>query len=159
MPEKLFNSSFGLRLNLCGVVKEIFNFIQAAPSHSYKVVIGTDSINNLHDSDFVTAIVILRIGNGGRYFWRRLKEKNFHTLRERIYEEIYLSLEIAQQLLKILQEEKLPHFDLEIHVDVGTNGESKVLINEVVGVIRGSGFIVKTKPESFGASQVADRHL
>jgi len=159
MAEKLFNSSFGLKLNLTGVVKEIFDFIKIAPTHRYRVVIGTDSTNNSDDSDFVTAIVILRVGNGGRYFWRHIKQDRFKTLRERIYEEMYLSLEIGQQLLKILQEKKLPHFDLEIHVDVGTGGETKTLINEVVGVIRGSGFIVKTKPESFGASSVADRHL
>jgi len=72
---------------------------------------------------------------------------------------MYLSLEIGQQLLKILQEKQLPHFDLEIHADVGTNGETKNIINEVVGVIRGSGFVVKTKPESFGASSVADHLL
>jgi len=159
MAEKLFNSSFGLKLNLTGVVKEIFDFIKIAPAHRYRVVIGTDSTNNSDDSDFVTAIVVLRVGNGGRYFWRHIKQGRFKTLRERIYEEMYLSLEIGQQLLKILQEKKLPHFDLEIHVDVGTGGETKNLINEVVGVIRGSGFVVKTKPESFGASSVADRHL
>ncbi len=159
MAEKLFNSSFGIKLNLQGVVKEIFDFIQISPNYHYKVVIGTDSINNAKDSDFVTAIIVLRVGNGGRYFWRRVKENRFKTLRDRIYEEMYLSLELAQKLLKILEENKLPHFDLEIHIDIGTNGETKTLINEVVGVIRGSGFVVKTKPDSFGASKVADRHL
>lgn len=159
MKEFLFNSSFGTKLNLTGVVQEIFNFIQLAPNYSYKVVIGTDSTNSSNGSDFVTAIIILRIGNGGRYFWRHLKGKNFHSLRERIYQEIYLSLEIAQKLIELLKKNALPHFDLEIHVDVGQNGETKNLINEVVGVIRGSGFVVKTKPESFAASNVADRHL
>ena len=159
MPEKIFNSSIGIKLNLAGVVKEIFDFINVAPNRQYKVVIGTDSINGPTYSDFVTAVVVIRIGNGGRYFWRRVKESRFKTLRDRIYEEMYLSLELAQKLLKILEENKLPHFDLEIHIDIGTNGETKTLINEVVGVIRGSGFVVKTKPESFGASKVADRHL
>jgi len=35
---------------------------------------------------------------------------------------------------------------------------NKKLINEIVGMIKGSGFAVKTKPESYGASSVADRH-
>lgn len=159
MPEKIFNSSIGIKLNLAGVVKEIFDFINVAPNRQYKVVIGTDSINGPTYSDFVTAVVVIRIGNGGRYFWRRIKKNSFKTLRDRIYEEMYLSLEIGQQLLEILQEKKLPHFDLEIHADVGTNGATKNIINEVVGVIRGSGFVAKIKPESFGASSVADHLL
>ena len=32
------------------------------------------------------------------------------------------------------------------------------MLNEVVGMIRGSGFKVKIKPEAYGAQSVADRH-
>lgn len=159
MKEILFNSSFGKKLALDEVVQEIFDFMQISPNYPYKIVIGTDSTNSLNGSEFVTAIIILRVGNGGRYFWRHLQGKNFKSLRERIYQEIYLSLEIAQKLIELFQKKSLPYFDLEIHVDVGQNGETKNLINEVIGVIRGSGFAVKTKPESFAASHVADRHL
>jgi len=156
MEERFFNSSDNKKLSLKQVITEVFQFIQEKPKNSYKLVIGTDSLNNSDHSDFVTAIIILRIGNGGRFFWRRIKDKNFKSLRERIYKEVYLSLEIGQQLLKLLEKNKLYNFDLEIHVDVGQNGETRSLINEVTGLVRGCGFVVKTKPESFAASSVAD---
>lgn len=156
MAEMLFNSSDNRKIGLKKLIGEIFDFIQEKPQAAYKLVIGTDSLNAADHSDFVTAIIILRIGNGGRYFWRRIKDKNFKSLRERIYKEVYLSLEIGQQLLKLLEKNKFYTFDLEIHVDVGQNGETRNLINEVTGLVRGCGFVVKTKPESFAASSVAD---
>ncbi|MCX8015738.1 MAG: ribonuclease H-like YkuK family protein [Patescibacteria group bacterium] len=156
MAEMLFNSSDNRKIGLKKLIGEIFAFIQEKPQAAYKLVIGTDSLNAADHSDFVTAIIILRIGNGGRYFWRRIKDKNFKSLRERIYKEVYLSLEIGQQLLKLLEKNQFYTFDLEIHVDVGQNGETRNLINEVTGLVRGCGFVVKTKPESFAASSVAD---
>ncbi len=49
-------------------------------------------------------------------------------------------------------------YDLEIHIDVGEHGRTRELIDEVVGYIRGSGFAVKTKPDAYAASSVADKH-
>ncbi|HEX68148.1 MAG TPA: hypothetical protein ENG13_03675, partial [bacterium] len=45
-----------------------------------------------------------------------------------------------------------------IHADIGGNGETKDMIKEVAGLIRGNGFEPKIKPESFAASIVADRY-
>ena len=49
--------------------------------------------------------------------------------------------------------------NLEIHVDIGPNGETRAMIAEIVGMIRANGFKVATKPASWGASHVADRHV
>jgi len=32
------------------------------------------------------------------------------------------------------------------------------MIKEVVGMVTGNGFTAKTKPDSYGASKVADKH-
>ena len=48
--------------------------------------------------------------------------------------------------------------DLEIHLDVGEKGQTKDLIREVVGMVVGSGFDARIKPDSFGASKVADKY-
>lgn len=157
----LFNSSFGLKLSVAQVVSEIARFIKADPNRSYKVVIGTDS-DQLADknADFVTAVVVHRVGNGGRYFWRRIELGKFYTLRDRVIQEVLLSLEVAKDVL--LELKKVPsvaHWDFEIHADIGENGETKVLIQEVVGMIRAMNFEAKTKPESYAATKVADRHV
>ena len=145
------------------VVREVCGFIRADRTRRYKVTIGTDS-ERLLDSkaDFVTAVVVHRVGNGGRYFWRRIELGKFHTLRDRIIKEVLLSLDLAKQLLILLEKELASggaQWDFEIHADIGENGESKAMIQEVVGMIRAYNFEPKTKPASYAASNVADRHV
>lgn len=151
-----FNTPSGTKIALTEVLKQVKDFIEKDPQKTYRLIIGTDSEN--HDgADFVTAIVIYRVGNGGKYFYRRLHENNRLVMRDRIWREVMMSLEVAQLLIANFKD--FHNFEFEIHVDVGQNGPTKSLIQEVTGVIRGSGFNVKTKPESYGASNVADRHL
>lgn len=156
----LFTTSSGAKIAVAEVAARMAQFMAADTRHSYKVTIGTDS-EQLHDkrADFVTAIVVHRVGNGGIYFWRRIVDsKKFHTLRDRIYNEVLLSLEIAKQFLETARAQQLPHFDFEIHVDVGDVGETKSMLQELVGMIRANNFTAKTKPDSYAASKVADRH-
>ncbi|PIR06741.1 hypothetical protein COY65_00820 [Candidatus Jorgensenbacteria bacterium CG_4_10_14_0_8_um_filter_39_13] len=156
----MFNNSSGLKINTEEVVKEIIGFMKADLGSLYKIIIGTDSgLFADKSADFVTAVVIHRVGNGGRYFWRRIELKQFHTLRDRIIKEVLLSLEVAKEVLMELKNSSAPDFDFEIHADIGENGKSKVLIQEVVSIIRAHNFNVKTKPESYAASNVADRHV
>ena len=151
-----FNTPSGLKVSLAEVLLQVKEFINKDSQKTYRLIIGTDSEN--HDGvDFVTAIVIYRVGNGGKYFYRRLHEANRLVMRDRIWKEVLMSLEVAQIIIS--QFKDFNNFEFEIHVDVGQNGPTKALIQEVTGVIRGSGFNVKTKPESYGASNVADRHL
>lgn len=155
-----FNSSLGLRLSPKNVAGEIIRFMQDDAKRSYQIVIGTDSLlASDRSADFVTAIVVHRVGNGGKYFWRRIELKSFHTLRDRIIREVLLSLEVAKKILEELKNQKAPRFDFEIHADIGENGETKAMIQEVVGMIRAHNFEARTKPMSYAASSVADRHV
>lgn len=143
---------------LSTVIERIGSYMEEEPKYKYRLIIGTDSAGKNHAGvDFVTALVVHRVGAGGIYFWKK-EFTEVHSLRERIYREATLSLDFAQKLLEILRGEEFLDYDFEIHVDVGTEGETREMIAEVVGMIRGSGFNVKTKPESYGASSVADRH-
>lgn len=155
----MFNSpTFGI-LTLDEVRKKVLEFMERSPEHKYHLVIGTDSqTKNSQGCDFVTAIVIHRIGVGGIYFWRRTVEKKNMVLRARIYHEAALSLSCADEFLEAFKNDGISKYDVEIHVDIGKYGETRDMIGEVVGMIRGSGFAVKTKPEAYGASKVADRH-
>ncbi len=159
MPDFL-NSSLGIRMTVDEVVRNIVDFMLIEPNRRYRVTIGTDS-ELLRDkqADFVTAIVVHRVGNGGRYFWRRFELGKFHNLRDRIIKEVLISLEVAEKVLATLRTHDLPDFDFEIHADIGENGPTKAVIQEVVAMIRANNFQVKTKPESYAASNVADRHI
>lgn len=155
-----FSNSFGMQLSISEIIKEIKNFMKEDGGRQYKIIVGTDSERTPQNSaDFVTALVVYRVGNGGRYFWRRQKIGNIYNLHDRIIREVLISLEAAKKLLNELQKNKMANFDFEIHADVGEKGETKKLIQEVVGIIRANNFEVKTKPESYAASNVADRHV
>ena len=157
---EFFNSSLGLKLSAEAVVLEVIRFMKSDTQRHYKIIIGTDSERRDNNSaDFVTAVVVHRVGNGGRYFWRRISSGDIHTLRNRIMNEVLLSLEVAKEVLTILKNFDAPNFDFEIHVDIGENGETKTMITEIVGMIRAHNFEVRTKPESYAASKVADRHV
>ncbi|PIU68845.1 hypothetical protein COS81_02395 [candidate division WWE3 bacterium CG06_land_8_20_14_3_00_42_16] len=151
------------KMGLDRVLSEIKKFIDEKPDIFYRLVIGSDSHLRRYQgktiADFVTAIVIHRQGLGGRYFWLKIPQDQTYSLRAKIYTETIISLELAQKLvpkLKSLLDGE--NYALEIHIDVGESGPTREMIKEVVGMVNGNGFPAKTKPESFGAFVVADRH-
>ncbi len=159
MPEFLNNSN-GTPLTIDQVVAEIVAFMKAEPERHYKVTLGTDSeLLADKDADFVTAVVVHRVGNGGRYFWRRFELGKFHTLRDRMIREALISLELARKVLMELKKSPLPDFEFEIHADIGERGPTRAVIQEIVGMIRANNFEVRIKPFSYAATNVADRHV
>lgn len=141
------------------VLQRISAFMKEDKNSSYKVVIGSDSQKiKGHGYDFVNALVIHRIGRGGIYFYKRDLVDRKMSLKERMYEEAILSLKSAEDMLLLLKDIGIMKYNIEIHVDIGQNGETREVINELVGMVRGSGYEVKIKPDSFAASKVADRH-
>jgi predicted RNase H-related nuclease YkuK (DUF458 family) len=150
-------------LSVSRMIEEIAGFVHEDPSSFYRLVIGTDSqakkINGVARVDYVTAIVVHRQGRGARYFWKKEKVKKRIFLREKIYAETLRSLETAEKLVPSLREAVSPaKYDLEIHIDVGALGPTRDMIKEVVGMVTGSGYRAKTKPQSWAASTVADKH-
>lgn len=158
-----FNSPSGSRYNIPSLVREIKSFIDEDPYSFYSLIIGTDSqakrINGNSEINFVTAVVIYRKKRGAKYFWRKVREIKRLVLREKIYTETSISLEVAGLLVPEVRKVISPvKYDLEIHIDVGPLGQTRTMIKEVVGMVTGNGYIAKTKPESWGASKVADKH-
>jgi predicted RNase H-related nuclease YkuK (DUF458 family) len=147
-------------MDLSGVVDRAVSFIESENNCTFKIIVGTDSeMTAGGKAHFVTAIVVHHVGHGGVYFWSSFFKSKIKDLRQRMYEEATQSLTTAQELIEEFKKRRLPLEKIvEIHVDVGENGETKTMIGEIAGMIRSCGFICKTKPENFGASNVADRH-
>lgn len=156
----IFKSPSKGKMTLEQVFNDLFDYISDCPQDQYKLIIGTDSHNLKTRSCFVTAIIVHRVGKGAIYFFRRTNKDHISSLRQKIFYETSLSLEIASKLTGKLSTKKHKELNsnLEIHLDVGENGETKELIREVVGMVFGSGFSPKIKPYSFGASKVADKY-
>jgi len=155
----MFQSPTYGALELPQIREKILQFLAADPKKQYQLVVGTDSqTHNGEGVDFVTAIVVHRSGVGGIYFWKRVVNKKHYVLRQRMYEEATMSLDMAETILNLLKNDGITKYDVEIHVDIGQVGDTREMIQEIVGMVRGSGYRVKTKPDSYAASKVADRY-
>ena len=141
------------------VFAEIIAYMKDRPQEQYKLIIGSDSQTHLAEEvTFVTAIIVHRVGKGGRFFFCRKKQRYLQSLRQRIFFETSLSLEVAGRFTGLLSENGYAHLNVEIHLDVGEKGDTRELIKEVVGMVIGSGFDARIKPDSYGATKVADRY-
>ncbi len=153
-----FTSPSQGRLSFEETFKAITAYADEQPEEQNKLIIGTDSQSYIDSVCFVTAIIIHRVGKGARYFFRRQRKHHMHSIRQRIYYETYLSLEVATLLTAKLAENGNQGLNVEFHLDVGKQGETKELIREVVGMVIGSGFQACIKPDAYGASKVADKY-
>lgn len=145
------------------VADELIGYICEKPEKFYDVIVGCDSSSG-EEPHFPLAVVILRVGEGGRFFLKKIayKGRKFYNYKQRILEEVFLSCQMALYLKedfekKINKRGKFRYQFRYIHADVGATGKTKDMIKEVTGLIKGNGFEPKIKPESFAASSVADR--
>ena len=158
-----FNPSKG-NLRIDGVVQELFNYIFEKPEKFYDIVVGCDSSSG-EEPHFPVVIVILRTGEGGRFFLKKIsyKDRKFYSWKVRILEEVFLSCQLALYLRENFEKkikrlkQKTNYQFCYIHADIGENGQTKSMIKEVTGLIRGNGFEPKIKPEAFAATTVADK--
>ncbi|WP_052295941.1 ribonuclease H-like YkuK family protein [Pseudothermotoga thermarum] len=130
--------------------KIIDGFVGGEP---FKIFIGTDSDGNQDFVVFATALVVYKVGVGGIYFYKLKREKKYHDIYSRLFEEVHLSIEMANFVKQSLG---LNH--AEIHIDAGQDGESKEIISTLVGYVKGMGYNFKLKPWAFAASKIAHRH-
>lgn len=146
-------------LNLTQVADQMRHFVIGDTNRQYRLIIGSDSLPGRDGRVYVvTAIVLQRVGSGGIYFWRRELADTIFTLRDRMYAEALASIAMAQHLERQDDLRQLLANHIEIHVDVGQDGPTRAMIQELVGMIVAHGYQARTKPESFAASKVADRH-
>ncbi len=153
-----YSPSYG-KVDLERLKKIISSYMAQDKKATYEIIVGSDSQKVKKDTyDFVSALIIHRIGSGGIYFWKRVVQERKISLKERIYQEATMSLETSENFVSFFKLNGISKYNIQIHVDIGHNGETRDLITEVVGMIRGSGYDVKIKPYSYGASKVADRY-
>lgn len=149
------------------VFEEILRFIKQDAGASYRISIGTDSQTG-NRTLFVSCIHVHRIGKGAIGFLHKFDtQRRIKSIREKIYMETCLSLQLAY----LFNEDRInsiyntigtrqakKYVTFEFHIDIGTKGETKTLINEMVGMVKGINFTPKIKPDSYCASCFADRY-
>ena len=143
-------------ISFAGVCKDIADLIRSCPEAAYRIIVGSDSQMQQSRTCYVTVVVLHRKGKGARFYYTRCYDRRA-GMRQRIIYETTKSLECGWRLVEGLKPHGLDIKELEIHIDVGRRGESRELIREIVGMVTGSGYRARIKPDSFGASSVADK--
>jgi len=136
-------------------VENVFGEVVKATASGQRIVhVGCDSQQHGLKTEFVSVIVLLNPGKGGRVFWSRERVDRISSLRERLLKEVWLSVEVALQLSAVLSED----VEISVHVDANPNTKfkSSCIVKEMVGMVVGQGFTALTKPESWVATHVAD---
>jgi predicted RNase H-related nuclease YkuK (DUF458 family) len=147
------------------VYQEILRFIKDDTNCSYRISIGTDSQVGTR-TVFVSCIHVHRIGTGAIGFLHKsVLQRPVTNLREKIYLETLASLQLAYLFndVKIRRIQNIVNdhakgVSFEFHIDIGTKGKTRKLINEMVNMAQGLKFIPKIKPDSYCASTFADRY-
>lgn len=140
-------------MTLTEVVKDIKNYIKES-SVPVEIVVGTDS-QNTDQTKFVVVLAMYRVGQGGRFFYHVEKTKLVKELRTKIYQETQMTLNFAEKLTTEMIENDIYH-DIIVHLDVGSNGKTKEMINEISGWVKEMGYISKIKPEGWCAFAIAN---
>lgn len=166
MDREFFTSPSRGKRDFLDVIVDVTSFINEDPVSKYAVVVGTDSGETITPNghaglaDFVSVITVHRIGRHGRYFWKRIEDVKTFDRHDRMLKEAYYSLDLAQRVVAHLRNKLNDQlYDFEIHLDIGHNGPTKNMIQEIVGMITGNGFTARIKPDSYAANKVADRHV
>ena len=150
----------GEKVNINDIARIGAEYIRENPYAEYEITVGTDS-QNFSRTKIVTVIAFCRKGHGGIFFYNVDYIKRIDNLRLKIYQETQDSLELADNLLSALDNTSIDINELnihfQIHCDVGRNGATNALVQEIVGWVHSLGYDCCIKPESYAASAVANR--
>lgn len=149
------------------VIENVRDFIKKDHEAGFTLTIGSDSEERKrkgeeHRLELITAIVIYKKGYGGTFFYTKNYLPKTRSLRDKIYIEVLASIDTAKHFVPRLRSElngQSKQCTLEIHIDVGEAGKTREMIREVTGLVSGNGFVPKTKPYSYAASNIADKFI
>jgi predicted RNase H-related nuclease YkuK (DUF458 family) len=133
-------------------IPDILRFVGNASRDGQAVHVGTDSLQSGGFTQFVTVVVILTPGKGGRVAYRREAVPRIKSLRERLLTEVWKSVELGLQCSPVVKGE------LAVHIDANpvVRYRSSAYVQELVGLVVGQGFRAIIKPEAWAASHCAD---
>ena len=149
MPDREWKTLKGKKVD--NYINEV---VKATVDGQRIVHIGCDSQQHGLHTDFVTVVVLLNPGKGGRVLWTMERVDRIKVLRTRLLREVELSVNASFRLSEALSED----VELNVHIDVNPNlkFKSAQFLKELVGYVQGCGFKALTKPDSFVAMHVAD---
>ena len=132
--------------NLVDVFKELMK------DGEREIHIGSDSQQTGKYTEFVTVVVILEQGKGGRAFYTRERTDRVRSLRERLMKEVWMSVNVGLELNAHIPETN----GLTVHIDANPDVRfrSSDYVKELTALVVSQGFKSLLKPDSapFGSA-------
>ncbi|WBW95645.1 ribonuclease H-like YkuK family protein [Oceanirhabdus sp. W0125-5] len=122
----------------------------------YVISVGTDSQSFNGITRMVSVITVIRKTKGGIFFYDITNLKKIYDLRQKLFTETQYSLDLAIKVMEFIKKSKI-NACLEVHIDIGNDGDTNSLIKEIKGWVVGLGFKFCMKPDSYTSSTIADK--
>ena len=126
-------------------------WLEDNPDH--KIYIGCDSHNCSGKTTFATVIVLHHHRRGGHVLYSRLVVPKMVSRYERLWREVELSVETAQQLMSV-DIQKPEYIDIDLNPD--PKYQSNTLLRAAVGLIESMGLKARYKTLSPWSISISD---
>ena len=142
------NLGTGERISLNEYLKD---WLGRNPDH--KLYIGCDSHNSGNKTTFAVAVVLHNPGRGGHVLYARLVVPKLTSRHERLWKEVELSVETAQQIMDY-GIQKPDYIDVDLNPD--PRYQSNSLLRAAVGLVESLGIEARYKTLSPWSITIAD---
>jgi predicted RNase H-related nuclease YkuK (DUF458 family) len=135
-----------------GKIDDLKALVAEATRNGQELHIGTDSLQTGRYTQFVTVVITHTVGKGGRVIYSRETTPRIISLRERLFKEVWRSLEVAMDLTPVAGGE------ISVHIDANPDVKhmSSRYVQELTGLVLGQGFKHRVKPDAYAATTAAD---
>lgn len=119
-----------------------------------KIYVGCDSQNGRKNTQFAIVIVLHNGNKGGHVLYTKLSVPKLRDKFYRLFMEASYSLEVAE-FIKNETGRVADYIDVDLNPD--PKFQSNAVLAQAVGMITGSGYEARYKPNAMSASYAADR--
>lgn len=137
------------------VFAEMERVISLAPGE-YHIIVGADSQLRSKSTSFVIAISFIHTGHGGTFYYQQFLEPRISSLQQRIYTEAFYAVGLASELREYFKSRSMT-VPIRLHFDIGENGPTMKFVKRILHLADMNDFEACVKPNSYGASVVADK--
>ena len=134
-------------------IEDIREHIGYYNTHPYTIHVGTDTKPYLDYTTVITTICFREKGKGAIVAYQKCKTSVFPSMRDRLFHETLVSLEVAAVILQLTGKRPTIHADVNPKKDALSN----ITIDAIMGMIKGLGYAVLVKPEAW-AADIADMY-
>lgn len=140
----------------------IKHHLEKFPHEPFNIFVGSDSQNTTKSTVYATAIILHRIGSGAHVIFHKESIKKINDRYKRLWGEAERSVNCAE-ILRGGTTEKLVKWSqpegIIIDLDFNSNPrwDSYKVLAAATGYVRGMGYKVRAKPESWRSVYAADR--